>query len=362
MRYRFGLFTTTLLLLGVGSLSAQTRTITGTVSDPANAPIISGRVSVQGTVITTTLQDDGTFSISVPQRDVVLAIRAVGFKRQDVPVPAGQASVNVKLQPDFFELDAVVVTGQASSVARRNLANSVATVTAEQLTKSPAASVENTLQGKIAGAYINQNNGAPGGGNIVRMRGVTSIIGSFQPLYVVDGVIVSNAEVGRGTNLVQRAYTSQGIVPTTDNQDNAINRIADLNPNDVENVEVLKGASAAAIYGSKAANGVVMITTKKGQAGAPVYNITQRLGTASLSNKYGTRCFSDTSQVRPVFGAQGVADFLAAAAANGGTPPCHDFEDELYRPARSSETSASASGGFENTRYFASMLLKHDGG
>jgi len=98
------------------------------------------------------------------------------------------------------------------------------------------------------------------------MRGVTSVIGTFQPLYVVDGVIVSNAEIGRGTNLLTRAFTSQGIVPTVDNQDNAINRIADINPNDIENVEVLKGASASAIYGSKAANGVILISTKRGRS------------------------------------------------------------------------------------------------
>ncbi len=356
MTYRFVLSAATLLFLGIGSASAQTRTITGTVTDASNnEPVGTGRVLVQGTVIATTLREDGMFSITAPQRDVVLAIQSVGFKRRDVAVSAGQSSVQVSLQRDYFDLEAVVVTGQASSVARKNLANSVATVTAEELTTTSTASVENALQGKIAGAYINQNNGAPGGGNIVRMRGVTSIIGAFQPLYVVDGVIVSNAEIGRGTNLVQRAFTSQGIVPTVDNQDNAVNRIADLNPNDFENVEVLKGAAASAIYGSKAANGVILITTKKGQAGAPRFTLMQRLGGSKISNQYGTRCFNDVAEAAATFGAQGAADFQPGV--------CHDFEDELYgRVAWGRESAGSVSGGTEATRYFSSVLVKHEGG
>jgi TonB-linked SusC/RagA family outer membrane protein len=364
MRYRFGLTAAILLFLGTGSAGAQTRVVTGKVSDSTTSRAISsGQVSVQGSTISTTIKDDGTFSIVVPLRDVLLMVRSVGFKRRDVAVPMSQSAVQVSLAKDIFQLEEVVVTGQATGVQRRNLPNAVATVSADRLVETPTASIEQSLQGKISGAYINQNNGAPGGGNIVRMRGVTSVIGSFQPLYVVDGVIVSNAEIGRGTNLIVRAYTSQGIVPVTDNQDNAINRIADLNPNDIDHVEVLKGASAAAIYGSKAANGVILITTKKGRYGAPQYNITQRLGTSSISNKYGTRCFSRATEVDSAFGAQGVADFNAAVAANGGKAPCHDFEDELYgRAALANETSGSVSGGSENTRYFASMLVKHDGG
>ncbi len=353
-----------LLFLGIGPAVAQTRVVSGKVVDSVTtAPLTSGQVSVQGTTLTAPIADDGTFSLAVPLRDLLLMVRSVGYKRRDVAVPATQGSVEVRLVRDVFQLEEVVVTGQATGVERRNLPNAVATVSADRLVETPTASVEQALQGKLAGAYINQNNGAPGGGNIVRMRGVTSIIGSFQPLYVVDGVIVSNAEVGRGTNLVQRAYTSQGIVPTTDNQDNAINRVADLNTNDIEHVEVLKGAAASAIYGSKAANGVVLITTKRGRYGAPAYNITQRVGESTLSNKYGTRCFSDTTEVAAVFGAQGVTDFKAAQAANGGQAPCHDFENELYeRAALANETSGSLSGGSENTRYFASALLKHDAG
>src|SRR5437899_564883 len=261
MRTCVRLLAAALTLLATSQGLAQTRIITGRVTDSLSADVItSGQVSVQGTTVGGTIKDDGTFTMALPPRDVVLIVRSIGFKRKDVPVSTAQNSVQVALARDYFQLEAIVVTGQATGIERRNLANAVASVSAEQLVKSPAASVEQNLQGKIAGAYINQNNGAPGGGNIVRMRGVTSIIGSYQPLYVVDGVIVSNVEVGRGTNQVTRAnigFSSNAIVPRSDqdNQDNAINRVADLNPNDIENIEVLKGAAASAIYGSKASNG-----------------------------------------------------------------------------------------------------------
>ncbi|HTK51252.1 MAG TPA: SusC/RagA family TonB-linked outer membrane protein [Gemmatimonadaceae bacterium] len=358
MRTRLTVFTAALLFLGTRFASAQTRIINGTVTDSATSEAVtSGQVSVQGLVIAIGIKSDGTFSITVPDRAVVLLVRSIGFKSKALDVPATENTVRFRLAKDNFRLEAVVVSGQATAVERKNIANSVATVSADQLVAAPTASVETALQGKFAGADIGQNNGAPGGGNIVRMRGVTSVIGTFQPLYVVDGVIVSNAEIGRGTNLLTRANTTQGIVPTVDNQDNAINRIADINPNDIENVEVLKGASASAIYGSKAANGVILISTKRGRSGAPQFTVLQRFGASSLSNKYGTRCFKSAEEAQGVFGGNAGDQWTAAKGA------CHDFEDELYGGAAPSwETSGSMSGGNDNSKYFASLLLKHEDG
>ena len=358
MRTRLALFTAALLFLGTRFASAQTRIVTGNVSDSVTTGgVTTGQVSVQGMPIAVGIRSDGTFSITVPDRAVVLTVRSIGFKSKSLDVPASQNTVQFRLAKDLFRLEAVVVTGQATAVQRQNLANAVATVSADQLVATPTASVETALQGKITGADIGQNNGAPGGGNIVRMRGVTSVIGTFQPLYVVDGVIVSNAEIGRGTNLLTRAFTSQGIVPTVDNQDNAINRIADINPNDIENVEVLKGAAASAIYGSKASNGVILISTKRGRSGPPQFALTQRLGASWLSNKYGTRCFKTADEAQAVFGGNAGAQWTAAKGA------CHDFEDELYGGAAQAwESSGSVSGGSDNSKYFGSLLLKHDDG
>src|SRR5207249_2597315 len=156
------------------------------------------------------------------------------------------------------------------------------------------------------------NSGAPGGGDVVRLRGVTSIIGAFTPLYVVDGVIVSDVAIQPGTNYISQS-TPGGTIATS--QENAINRVGDLNPNDIENIEVLKGASASAIYGSKASNGVIIITTKRGRVGAPQFTISERAGVSTVNPRslIGSRTFGDTTSVKAVFGASAVADFNAAA-------------------------------------------------
>ncbi|MBI4420301.1 MAG: SusC/RagA family TonB-linked outer membrane protein [Gemmatimonadetes bacterium] len=355
--YRSSLLLALLGLLGAGGSAAQTRIITGRVSDSLTAePVSSGQVTVQGTTIGAAVRDDGTFTLAVPPRDVTISIRSIGFRRRDISVPASQNSVDVALARDYFQLEAIVVTGQATGVEKRNLANAVATVTADQLTKAPAATVEQQLQGKISGANISQNSGAPGGGMMVRLRGVTSIIGTFTPLYVVDGVIVSDAAIFNGTNFLRRAFGASGIAG---NQDNPVNRIADLNPNDIESVEVLKGASASAIYGSKASNGVIIISTKKGRVGAPQFTLSQRLGVSKVNPRalIGSRIFASAAEATAIYGAGAAADFNAA----GGNV----FDNEMFLVGNtgfSHETNASVSGGTESTRYYASGLVKHDGG
>src|SRR5437879_4512613 len=178
MAYRSGLLAA--LLLAVGSVTgwAQTRIVTGKVTDSVSAePVTSGQVSVAGTTIGSTIKEDGTFTLAVPTRDVTLTVRSIGFKRKDVAVPTSQNSVAVTLPRDYFQLEAIVVTGQATGIEKKNLANAVSTVSAEQLVKVPTATVEQSLQGKLAGADISTNSGAPGGGALVTLRGVTSIIG-----------------------------------------------------------------------------------------------------------------------------------------------------------------------------------------
>ena len=259
-----------LALIAMASAStayAQTRIVTGQVVDAAGAPLTGVEVLVTGTTVSTHTQENGSYSLAVPVGGVELLIRLIGYRRATITVPATVSSVDaVTLVQDVLRLEAMVVTGHATGVERRNLANMVATVDATDLARVPAASVEQMLAGKMAGVDIRENSGAPGGGSRVRLRGITSIVGSGQPLYVVDGVIVSDTKLDPGMNAVSRARGSANISSTE--QMNPINRIADLNPNDIESVEVLKGASAGAIYGSKASNGVIIITTKRGQAGA----------------------------------------------------------------------------------------------
>src|SRR5437763_2601597 len=186
----------------------------------------------------------------------------------------------------------MVVTGQATGIERKNLATAVATVEAVNLVQTPAASVEQQLAGKLSDMTVAKNGYAPGGGVMVRLRGQTSIIGNASPLYVIDGVIASDVSIPPGTNPITLAAIDGSIATT---QEFPVNRIADLNPNDIESVEVLKGASASAIYGSKASNGVIMITTKRGRVGTPQFSLTQRFGVSQISRKMGLRDFSNDS-------------------------------------------------------------------
>jgi TonB-dependent starch-binding outer membrane protein SusC len=345
---------TLLLLLATGTGAAQVRQITGRVINQGTEQGLSeATIAVLGTQIVAQAGNDGRFTLNAPDGPANLMVRAIGYKRQQVSVPAAQDTVSVALEPDVFKLEEIVITGQATGVEKRNLANAVATVDAGELTRAPTPTLESALQGKIPGATIQANSGAPGGGLQVNLRGVSTIIGDLEPLYVVDGIAVSDVAIPNGANAVTQAQA--GGNPR--NQDNAVNRIADLNPGDIERIEVLKGASAAAIYGSKATNGVVIITTKRGQVGKPQFNITQRFGVSERANSLGSRTFNTLDEALSVFTDTAL---VTSMYQQGRT---FDFEDEIFgHKPFSYETDASVSGGTENTRYYVSGLVKDDGG
>ncbi|HXE58805.1 MAG TPA: SusC/RagA family TonB-linked outer membrane protein [Gemmatimonadales bacterium] len=341
--------------LVVGRAAAQQRSLNGIVTDAESGePVANAVVVIPGTRISTTTRENGRFLFpSLPDRDLTVSVRSIGFKRRDVRVPAGQTTVDVALERDVFRLEEVVITGQATGIERQNLPNAVATVSGAELTRAPTGTLESALQGKIPGALIQANSGAPGGGIQVNLRGVSTINAGADPLFVVDGIVVSNEAIPNGADAVTAAQA--GGNPR--NQDNPVNRIADLNPEDIERIEVLKGASAAAIYGAKATNGVVIITTKRGQAGPPQFSITQRLGTSWRANSLGSRTFNSLDEALSVF-----ADTATVTAAfqPGRT---FDIEDQLYgRNALSTETSLSVTGGSDQTRYYLSGLVKNDEG
>jgi TonB-dependent starch-binding outer membrane protein SusC len=343
-----------LFLLAVGVVSAQVRQITGRVTNTQTEQGVSDvTIAVLGTQIVAQADNDGRFVLNAPEGNVSLMVRGIGFKRQQVNVPAAQGTVDVALDPDVFKLEEIVITGQATGVEQRNLANAVATVSAGELTRAPTSTIESALQGKIPGATIQANSGAPGGGLQVNLRGVSTIIGDLEPLYVVDGIAVSDVAIPNGANAVTQAQA--GGNPR--NQDNAVNRIADINPGDIERIEVLKGGSAAAIYGSKATNGVIFITTKRGQVGKPQFNISQRFGVSERANELGSRTFATLADAQAVFD----PDTMVARLFQEGRT--FDFEKEIFgHKPFSYETNASVSGGTENTKYYVSALVKDDGG
>ena len=337
-----------LLALCSASAWAQARRITGVVTAENGEPLGIASVSVRGTALGAITAETGRFSVPAPEGTVTLRVRRIGYRETTVVVNAGQNDVTVKLTKDVLQLEKQVITGQATSIASRNSANAVTVIGGEQLNRAPTPTVENALQGKIAGAIITTNSGAPGGGVQVQLRGTTSIGSSSSPLYVVDGVIVSNDAISSGLTTITQASRVIG----TSNQDQQVNRIADINPADIEDISVLKGASAGAFYGSAASNGVIIITTKRGRQGKPSLNITQRLGQFSLSNKLNLRCFTSQAEAS-----------AAGLDATPWQPVCNDFQDQFYgQKDLSYETDLSVSGGSSGTTYFASGLVKRDAG
>jgi len=340
------------------SLFAQNRAVTGTVTAANNTPIPGATITVKSTTQATTTDANGKFSIHVPD-NAVLIISIIGYKTQSVNT-AGSTNFNIKLEEDVSRLDEVVVTGLATSVKRKNLANAVEAIGAKELNGvAPAQTFDAALQGKISGANINANSGAPGGGISVKLRGVTSVYGNTQPLYVVDGVYLDNSATSGGLN----AVTQAGSTGPTSSQDNPSSRIADLRAEDIENIEILKGASAAAIYGSKAAGGVVIINTKKGKQGKTNVTISQDIGFSSPIKLMGVRQFTAetaASLARDSATAVALANQFQAAQSKG---QIYDYEKEVYdHKPLTTNTHVSMSGGTEKTGFYFSAGHENDGG
>ncbi|HMI45437.1 MAG TPA: SusC/RagA family TonB-linked outer membrane protein, partial [Gemmatimonadaceae bacterium] len=241
------------------------------------------------------------------------------------------------------------------STERQNAATAVAVVTSAALSRVPATSLESALQGKVIGASINMNNGAPGGGGQIQIRGQSSLIGRIEPLIIIDGVAISNATRSNRMAVVTGSLNS--------GEENGTNRLADINPNDIESVEILKSAAASAIYGSQATNGVVVITTKRGKEGSPRLNFTQRVGTSALIRKQGSRHFANLADALVAVAGNNEGIAAATAACTATSCPYYDYQQELYgHKDPSFESVMSLSGGVGGTRYYASGSDKQESG
>lgn len=328
------------------------RSLRGKVTERESTLPASSVQIVLGTTSLGVTRDDGSYQVRLPAGAVTLIFRRIGYSPVSRLVGAEEQTVDVVMARDLLRLSEVLVSGQATGIERRNAATAIASVSAEDLNRVPAPSVETMLAGKVPGAEISSNSGAPGGGNQIRLRGISTVIGAATPLYVVDGVIVSDASIPPGVF----AVTGSSANPVVGGrQDNASNRVADLDPNNIERVEVLKGATAASIYGSRANNGVVLITTKRGAPGRPKINYVQRVGRSEVSRTIGMRRF--TTQ------ADAIATFGPTVGALWTSDAYFDHEKEVYGQTPTAwESIMSASGGNEDTRYFVSGLLKDDGG
>ncbi len=330
-----------LFLLLFPCIAFAQNTISGKVSTDNGDPVAFANVIQKGTSNGTTTDFDGTYSIDVATLPVTLEFSSLGYTTVEQSVSA-EGTVDVTMQESAQALDEVIVTGLGTSIKRSNAANAVSSVTAEELVGTTGqTTVDGALYGKVTGVNITASSGAPGGGFALRLRGISSINGNNQPLIIVDGVYINNVEIPSGLRFASGANRA--------NEENGANRLADLDPNDIEDIEILKGSSAAAIYGQRGNAGVIIITTKRGKRGKTKINFSQDVGVNKIANRLGMRPWTAQS-VEDVFGAAEREKFEAVLATNG---QLYDYEDIIYgETGFINETRISATGGGEKTKFY----------
>lgn len=353
----------------VFALVAQTYNVSGVVRDAKTGDGLAGvNVVVKGTSTGTITDANGNFTLSVSGSPVTLIVSFIGYKNAEVTVTSVQTNVSVALEESITNLDEVVISGLATTIKRSNLANAVGSVDSKELMGiTNPQTLDYALYGKLTGVNMNANGGAPGGGVNVNFRGITTLgSGASQPLYIIDGVYMNNTAIRNGRSEANQA----GAGSSTVNQDDAANRLADLNPDDIERVEVLKGPSAAAIYGTRANAGVVIITTKRGKEGKTQISLIQDVGFARAQNLnyyepwteekidyYHRNYLGSPSAIAAI---PGEISALNQAIAEGRNL---DLEKEMYgETAFLTNTQINLSGGSQKTSFFISGGLQDEDG
>jgi len=329
MRYCISLLIASMLLCLSGY--AQTISISGKVTKADNSePMMGVNIKVKGTEIKASSAIDGSYVITAKPGDI-LVFSYLGYTSQEITVKQGN-KINVKLNSTSSNLEEVVVIGYGKPIARKDGTGSISSISGTDLRKTQPTTFDQALQGKVAGVVVQQISGQPGGGVSIQIRGVSSITGSNSPLYVIDGV----------------------IIPPVNDPGSGSNPLSGINPSDIESLDVLKDASATAIYGSQATNGVIVITTKRGKVGPPTVSydfytgyqeIRSRLPTMDLQ-QYAT--FMNARAQAWGFGAR--PELANPQYLGKGT----DWQSELFRKAPVTSHTLSVSGGDPRTQYFLS--------
>jgi TonB-dependent starch-binding outer membrane protein SusC len=302
----------TIALLLIGSAAIAQTVVTGKVTDSKDgSPVPGVTVSVKGARTAAQTGADGTYKISVPA-SATLVFTSTGFAKQEIAV-AGKTSVDVSFVVTSQQLNDVVVVGYGTA-RKKDLSGSITAISSKDFQKGAIATPEQLILGKVAGVNITTNGGAPGSGSTIRIRGGTSLRASNDPLIIIDGVQLSGGGISGSANA-----------------------LALINPNDIETFNILKDASAAAIYGSRASNGVIIITTKKGRKGKPTFNFNTQLSVGTLSKKIDVLA---ADEFRSYVNANG----NATQRATMGTAST-DWQSEIYQTAIGNDNNLSISGG-----------------
>ena len=319
------------IVLSLDQQQPQKKEISGIVKDSKGGPIPGATVLVKGTTIGITTDMDGKFQLSVPVDAKTLVVSFIGMKAQEM-VLTGKTTFMVALEEEAYAIDEVVAVGYGTQ-RKSDQTGATDRLTSEKMNKSIATSPAEMMQGRISGVNITQNNGEPGAGMTVRIRGTNSIRSGQEPLYVIDGVPLDNADI------TPNGGTAAGI-----NESGNKNPISFLNPEDIESIDILKDASSTAIYGARGANGVVLITTKKGKKGA---------GTISYDG------YTGISQIRKKMDLLSADEFKSYRKANGAAlldkGASNDWQDEIFRTGVTQSHNLSFGGGSDNFTYQSSL-------
>lgn len=338
----FSIVSFILMILCVQNIMAQKRTVSGIVTDSKNEPLIGVNVTIKNASTTGTITDiDGKYSLEIPSGNSVLVFSYIGYSTQEIKVN-NQSVVDVVLKDDMQALEEVVVVGYGT-MKKSDLTGSVSSITSDNFKLGTDLTPQQLMQGAFSGVNISQNSGKPGGSNTIRVRGGTSITASNDPLYVIDGVPISTSAGVNQSNI--------GSSTTDFFDQEPINPLSNINPNDIESINILKDASATAIYGSRGANGVIMITTKKGKAGMRQLDYSFNLGVSTVAKKLDVLTGDEYRKT--------VSELGLTLDDKGQNT---DWQDVIFRTAISQNHYVSFMSGSENTSYRASAGYSNQNG
>ena len=348
---RFVVMALASLILSTGAIWAQNVKVSGTVSDVNGEPLIGAYVLLQGTSTGTSTDVDGKYVLDVPANGT-LVFQLMGMQEQAIPVN-NRSVINVTMQEDAVMLEDVVVTALGIKKERKSLGYAVSDIKADELMKNKTANPISSLSGKIAGVNITQSGGGAGSGAQIILRGGTSAAEGKdnQPLIVVDGIIYDNSSSVGGNS----AFDGSTKSSTTTS-----NRLMDLNPEDIENMSVLKGPAAAALYGSRAANGVIVVTTKSGKAGTVEVNVSSRFTSSwvnhlpQVQNQFTRGYLEEEYDANGNYVRTNFNDFAYTSWGEKSNAKTYDNIGEFFQTGNVFDESVSVSGGTENSKYYLS--------